>query len=146
MHSRNRVIERSSFLCKPQKDKACVIPEVIVPTHGTSARLGVPRRPRNGAPHPILRTTLLGKGWRDDRPSAAVDVLNGLKTAITWPLDARVSVKSPWRSRRVGTVTFREAALDWRVLLNLKVPFDDLIAMTTWHPAKALKRPQLGHL
>src|SRR5262245_39227475 len=30
--------------------------------------------------------------------------------------------------------------------LNLKVPFDDLIAMTTWHPAKALKRPQLGHL
>ncbi len=30
--------------------------------------------------------------------------------------------------------------------LNLKVPFDDLIAMTTWHAAKALKRPQLGNL
>jgi dihydroorotase len=30
--------------------------------------------------------------------------------------------------------------------LNLKVPFDDLIAMTTWHAAKAIKRTQLGHL
>jgi dihydroorotase len=30
--------------------------------------------------------------------------------------------------------------------LNLKVPFDDLIAMTTWHAAKAIKHPQLGHL
>jgi dihydroorotase len=31
-------------------------------------------------------------------------------------------------------------------LLNLKVPFDDLVAMTSWRPAQVLKRPQLGHL
>jgi dihydroorotase len=30
--------------------------------------------------------------------------------------------------------------------LNLKVPFDDLIRMTTLSPAKAIKRPQLGNL
>ena len=31
-------------------------------------------------------------------------------------------------------------------LLNLGVPFGELIAMTTWHPAKAIKRAQLGNL
>jgi dihydroorotase len=30
--------------------------------------------------------------------------------------------------------------------LNLDVPFDDLILMTTWNPAKAIHRPQLGNL
>jgi dihydroorotase len=30
--------------------------------------------------------------------------------------------------------------------LNLNVPFDDLIRMTTWTPANAIKRPQLGNL
>jgi dihydroorotase len=30
--------------------------------------------------------------------------------------------------------------------LNLNVPFDDLIQMTTWNPAKEIKRPQLGNL
>lgn len=30
--------------------------------------------------------------------------------------------------------------------LNLGVPFDDLVQMTTWSPAKAIRRPQLGNL
>ena len=30
--------------------------------------------------------------------------------------------------------------------LNLDVPFDDLIRMTTWNPAKEIKRQQLGNL
>lgn len=30
--------------------------------------------------------------------------------------------------------------------LNLNVPFDDLIRMTTWTPAQTIKRPQLGNL
>jgi dihydroorotase len=30
--------------------------------------------------------------------------------------------------------------------LNLGVPFDDLVRMTTWSPARAIKRPQLGNL
>ena len=30
--------------------------------------------------------------------------------------------------------------------LNLGVPFDDLVRMTTWSPAKAINRPQLGNL
>ena len=30
--------------------------------------------------------------------------------------------------------------------LNLKVPFDDLVQMTTWNAAKAIKRTQLGNL
>ena len=30
--------------------------------------------------------------------------------------------------------------------LNLDVPFDDLIRMTTWNPAKEIRRPQLGNL
>lgn len=31
-------------------------------------------------------------------------------------------------------------------LLNLNVPFDELVQMTTWTPAKAIHRPQLGNL
>jgi dihydroorotase len=31
-------------------------------------------------------------------------------------------------------------------MLNLGVPFRDLVRMTTWNPARQIRRPQLGHL